>query len=92
MTGKLKSTGQPKILGYRELTEAEIDLMNRIKAKAEEVNALVQEADNLAEATRLENSLLYTTAEPHRWAYEGSNLLQQGFMALTRSVAKPTSF
>lgn len=82
-----------KITGYRELSEFEIGLLNDIKTKAEEVGALVDRLD----------SLYYTVPEPGdaitnvkisdgRWLAIGRTQLQQGFMALTRAIAKPTTF
>lgn len=68
-----------KIAGYRELEEAEIEAMNIIKAKAKEVGALVE-------------SLRNTTGLDQRWVAIGATDLQKGFMALTRSVAKPEFF
>lgn len=75
-----------KITGYRELTQAEIDLMNEGKALAEQVGAYVQ---------KLQMALFADTADQvpdKRWVAIGQTHLQQGFMALTRSVAKPTTF
>lgn len=68
-----------KITGYRELTQDEIDKMNAIKLKAEEVGRLVDDIQKC------------TGADP-RWAAIARTHLQEGFMALTRSIAKPTSF
>ncbi|MBH1637535.1 hypothetical protein I5U65_20855 [Stenotrophomonas maltophilia] len=68
-----------KITGYRELTQAEIDLMNEIKAKGAEVGALV---DKLKAADSTDK----------RWVSIGATDLQTGLMALTRAVAKPESF
>lgn len=68
-----------QITGYRELTQPEIDAMNKIKAKAAEVGALVEE-------------LQLTPGLDQRWVALGKTQLQQGFMALTRGVAQPTSF
>lgn len=72
-----------KIKGYRELSPEEIDLMNKIKEKGKEVGDLV---GNLIMATPIEDT------ERGRWLSIGKIHLQQGFMALTRSVAKPTFF
>lgn len=69
------------ISGYRDLSEEEIALMNRIKAKAEEVGALVSE---------LKDSPV--PGLDKRWVAIGAIELQQGFMALTRAVAQPTTF
>lgn len=68
-----------KIKGYRDLSQEEINLMNKIKEKGEELGSLVQEIDSLDSTDR-------------RWSDIGSTHLQQGIMALVRSVAKPESF
>jgi response regulator of citrate/malate metabolism len=84
------------VRGYRELSQAEINLMNKIKAKGEELGDLVQElqAQNLQAIANSsgdvdENTRLH---EAGRWLSIGKTHLQQGLMALTRAVAKPTFF
>jgi len=67
------------IKGYRDLNEQEIALMNQIKTKAEEVRVLTEKIGN-------------TDGTDKRWLAIGITDLQKGFMAITRSVAKPTSF
>ena len=93
-----------KITGYRDLTEQEIALMNEIKAKAAEVGVLceklqqtllpppaeVGEVDMACGCTILEISV--SEVETDRWLRIGQDHLQQGFMALTRAVARPCSF
>lgn len=79
------------IKGYRDLTQVEIDLMNKIKAKAEEVGALVQEMMHV-EGEASDTSPDGSTAPNGRWLAIAQTDLQKGFMALTRSVAKPTTF
>lgn len=69
-----------KIKGYRELTQAEIDTMNRIKALGEELGALVQSVRDPS-----------VNADP-MWLQKGELELKSGIMALVRSVAKPESF
>lgn len=69
------------IKGYRELNEAEISAMNEIKAKAEEVAVLL---DSIANRP--------VVSLDGRWLSIGRTHLQQGFMALTRAVAQPTTF
>ena len=71
-----------KIKGYRELTQDEINLMNKIKEKAAEVGELVAELEDWAGGS---------PADP-RWTQLGKDDLQKGFMALTRSIAKPDFF
>lgn len=70
---------QPAIKGYRQLNESEAALMNEIKAKGEEVGALIEKLYAI-------NSL------DKRWVSIGKTHMQQGLMALVRSVAQPTTF
>lgn len=68
-----------QIKGYRELSQAEIDLMNEVKARGVDLGALV-------DALRANPNL------DQRWVAIGATQLQQGLMALTRAVAQPTFF
>ncbi len=68
-----------KIKGYRELSQTEIDLMNEIKQKGSELGELVEK-------------LKSTDGLDKRWVSIGATDLQTGLMALTRSVAQPTTF
>lgn len=68
-----------KIKGYRELTQAEIDLMNEIKTKGAELGDLVAK-------------LRANEGLDQRWVSIGATDLQTGLMALTRSVAQPGFF
>ena len=68
-----------KIKGYRELSQAEIDAMNEIKAKGVELGELV-------EKLRTQRDI------DQRWVSIGATDLQTGLMALTRAVAKPEFF
>ena len=86
-----------KIEGYRELSQTEIDLINEIKAKGVELGSLVAKLKVRAVRQRLhaisvsEIERLVET-EPEYWVEIGKRHLQEGLMALTRSVAQPTSF
>jgi hypothetical protein len=71
---------QPKIHGYRELNEKEIAAINDIKHAAEQIEILIES---------LVARPINTDA---RWLAIGKTELQQGFMALTRAVAQPTTF
>jgi len=66
------------ITGYRELSQAEIDLMNEVKGWGGQISILIE---------RLE----VANADP-RWVEIGKTNLQQGLMALTRAVTKPEFF
>jgi hypothetical protein len=68
-----------KIKGYRELSQVEVDAMNAVKEKAAEVGELIRELQD--------NSSL-----DQRWVAIAKTDLQKGFMAATRSVAKPDFF
>ena len=70
---------QPKITGYRQLSDAEAALMNKIKAKGLELGDLVAELRNIDTLDQ-------------RWVSIGATDLQTGLMALTRAVARPTTF
>lgn len=82
-----------KITGYRDLTQDEIDLMNEGKELAERCAALVTKLRTLEYDTVSGGSpaIIKTMADP-RWVAIGVTQLQQGFMALTRSIAKPGTF
>lgn len=68
------------IAGYRDLTREEIKLMNAVKAKAEEVGELLKTIPPTASPT------------DKAWLDAGRLQIQQGFMAVIRSIAKPTTF
>jgi len=68
-----------KIKGYRELSQVEVDAMNAVKEKAAEVGELIRELQD--------NSSL-----DQRWVSIAKTDLQKGFMAATRSIAKPDFF
>jgi hypothetical protein len=77
-----------KITGYRDLSQAEIDTMNKIKALANEVGELVSSLDGPVMGAHGEGAFF---PDP-RWLAIAKTTLQTGFMQLTRSVAKPESF
>lgn len=77
-----------KITGYRELSQAEIDAMNRIKAVGEQVGELLM---SLSYGNPGGGDAPEGVADAH-WYMIARTHLQEGFMALTRSIAKPTSF
>lgn len=95
-----------KIVGYRELTQEDIDLMNRIKAAGRELLALHDEVANRCRS-QIENAVANRSgkpsdspeaqenarlieAQPLRWAAIAKTDLQTGVMALVRAVAQPT--
>ena len=70
---------QPKITGYRHLSEEEAGLMNEIKQHGVQLGELV-------------DKLKATESLDQRWVAIGATDLQTGLMALTRGVAQPTTF
>ena len=74
-----------KIKGYRDLSQDEIDSMNKVKETAEQVGKLLSEVEALNHATG-------GHAVDLRWVSIARTDLQKGFMALTRSIARPTTF
>lgn len=77
---------QPKITGYRQLTEAEVALMNEGKALAEQVGAYIEKLRRVGLEHGAPGSL------DQRWISIGATQLQQGFMAVIRGIAQPTTF
>jgi hypothetical protein len=82
---------QPKITGYRLLTPEEAALMNEGKALAEQCGAFIAK---LREHTgpKTSNDDPARLSLDQRWISIGSTQLQQGFMAVIRGIAQPTSF
>lgn len=88
-----------KISGYRELSQKEIDLMNRVKQKGAELLEIQRELMDMLnkqhvekamnEAVDPEELLRFRAAEPQRWAAIGKTDIQTGIMALVRAVAQP---
>ncbi len=72
---------QPKITGYRQLSEIEVALMNEGKALAEACGAYI-------EKLRVESRV----SLDQRWISIGATDLQRGFMSVIRGIAQPTTF
>lgn len=81
------------IKGYRDLTQEEIDAMNKYKEQAEIVAGLIRE-----QSIRLEMMPQNSTQEcldkneARRWLVMAQDKLQLGFMCLIRSLTRPSSF
>ena len=74
-----RGTPIPALSGYRRLNEDELALIDDIKSVGNLVAILVSRVG------------AYQPGDA-RWVAIGETHLQQGFMALVRSVAKPTGF
>ncbi len=86
-----------KIKGYRDLSQQEIDLMNRIKAHAEVTAGLINDVETLREVDHSTNpSASHITAEQlnesRRCLAIAKTKLQTGQMWFVRAVALPNSF
>jgi molybdate-binding protein len=67
------------IKGYRDLSQAEIDAMNAVKAEGARLGILIEELRDNPELDQ-------------RWVDIAETHLQQGCMAAVRSIAQPTTF
>lgn len=67
------------IKGYRELNQTELVAINRMKDIAEDIGAMLEELEACDGIDK-------------RWLAIGKTDLQKGFMAVVRSIAKPTTF
>lgn len=68
-----------KIIGYRELTQEEINLMNQVKSEGEKLSQLWHQITAMPDTDQRAASI----ARTH---------LQTGMMWLTRAIAKPAAF
>ena len=92
---------QPKITGYRQLSEAEVALMNEGKALAEACGAYIAKL-RVHPATASDGiprnhetfggEPMVVPSLDQRWISIGATQLQQGFMAVIRGIAQPTTF
>lgn len=67
------------IKGYRDLSQAEIDGMNAVKAEGERLRIMIEE-------------LRGGKSIDQHWVDIAETHLQQGIMAAVRSIAQPESF
>ena len=85
---------QPKITGYRQLSETEVALMNEGKALAEQCGAYIAKL-RTHPAAKPEQAPIEGYALPpldQRWVNIGATDIQTGFMAVIRGIAQPTTF
>lgn len=68
-----------KIKGYRDLSQEEIDAMNKSKELANQVGDFIDELEKNGYVDK-------------RWLAIAKTDLQKSFMVLTRSIAKPSTF
>ena len=83
------------IIGYRELNQEEIDLMNEVKrfgVKFKDLIDKVGDYNGTLAAGSAEEQKRYGVAESLRWVAIAKTDVQTGCMALTRAIAKPLFF
>lgn len=85
-----------RIIGYRDLSDSDIDMVNIIKMHGERLDGLIKslEKDLMAQYGEADatESMRMECAQPARWLSIGRTHLQEGLMALTRAVTQPTTF
>ena len=87
---------QPKVTGYRQLSETEVALMNEGKALAEQCGAYIAKlrahprAHPRGHNAPTEPGQLPTLDQ--RWVSIGATDIQRGFMAVIRGIVQPTTF
>ena len=77
------------IKGYRELNATELKLINEGKELAELVGAYVERLRALNGISKTDEIM---PALDQRWISIGATKLQEGFMAVIRGIAKPSTF
>ncbi len=83
---------QPKVTGYRQLTETEVALMNEGKALAEQCGEYIAKLRTYADVARKTDVQQLTPPLDQRWVSIGATDIQRGFMAVIRGIAQPTTF
>ena len=83
---------QPKITGYRQLSEVEAALMNEGKALAERCGEYIARLRAHRDTNGSPDQLGIEPCLNQRWISIGATDLQRGWMAVIRGIAQPTTF
>jgi len=92
---RMETFTQPKITGYRQLSEAEVALMNEGKALAEQCGAFIEKLRSYPNPVPPDGATVIPgnrSPLDQRWVSIGATQLQQGWMAVIRGIAQPTTF
>lgn len=83
-----------RISGYRELSQEEIDLMNKIKALGPMIEEVIVEVQEHIRSQKNDPEAVdrHVDATPERFVALAKTEFQTGQMYLTRAVAQPTFF
>jgi len=87
----METMQQPKITGYRQLSEAEVALMNEGKALGEQIGAYVAKLRALPAAPATSDDPARPVID-QRWVSIGATDMQYGLMAIIRGIAQPSTF
>lgn len=81
-----------KIIGYHQLRGDEVALINEAKALAEQCGELIAKLRQHGDVNR--PGIVVKSGPPldQRWIAIGATQIQQGFMAVIRGIAQPTTF
>lgn len=83
---------QPKITGYRQLSVAEVVLMNEGKALAEACGAYIKKLREYVPDNGDGPTVAPGGSLDQRWINIGATDLQKGFMSVIRGIAQPSTF
>ena len=81
-----------QIKGYRELSQAEIDLMNEIKLHGEATRALLDKVRDVIKDAAPAEDESHEADHPSYWLRYADGSFRTGVMYLIRAVAQPTTF
>lgn len=86
------------VTGYRQLAPEQVALMNKMKALGNQVGELIAELRKMPASCANGDLIIDRSgSQPRysldqRWVSIGATHLQEGFMALNRAVAQPSTF
>lgn len=88
------------ILGHRELTTVEVNLIAQLRKQANELGDLIRQVENHvseqhehAQASEdVDEMERLTNAEPFKWLESAKTSIQTGVMHAARALAQPTDF
>jgi hypothetical protein len=85
---------QPKITGYRQLSDAEVALMNEGKALAEACGHYIAKLrlHPQAKPEQAPNDGVALQSLDQLWISIGATDIQKGWMCVIRGIAQPTTF
>lgn len=82
-----------KIKGYRDLSQEEIDLMNEIKAKGEELRDLIKKIEAVIGKTEAPApGIAHEADSPLYWLRYAEGSYRCATMYAVRAIAQPTSY